>query len=870
MIAAFRQNQQQGFTPENVFPFDGVSPQHDLGYISNYCLKNWPSSAFVVGVDIRGTETPFFGIPVDGSGPVVTAAAGPLHVLGGTGGGQVYLDSSGHGGIGEVASTGAVVIGAGGNACLAFAPAAGGTPASATFSSATGFVYVLGEGIYFDANKHCGIGENSGNLVLEAGGYDALTFTADPKAIFSVAAGPVYVLNGNIYLDSGGSVSMGESGGNLVLGAAAGLVKTLGAIEVDGGNVFLDTGHYYGMGLDAATPANLVLHGGSGYVTTPNNMEVTGGTVYLDSGHNFGMALSSGNLVLSAGTAGGIVKTGQDLQAGGYRASDGTPGTSVLSGPFIFKNGLYISGTFVGTDLLTGVVEDVTNVIGGPNDFYVRNNVSGSGTTTGGRWVDMLSFFPGLDGTQWKGSTYLTTLGTISTGIWNGTAIADAYISSAAHWNDACQTLNITGADVKGNGTSHSGTMTISNLTLQDGSVTFNVMQTIGADTILGSIGGGHPAALRASSVKTIIGLDLVENTALSTWTGSGALTTGGAFTATSLHSTGGLTVDVNATVSGALSVGSTLVVTGGSSLAAATCTTLNTTLAVGIGGNLTVTGTTNSLAGTTSLVTLHVSGTNTTIGTVTSGTWHGGTIAAAYLDLAGIFASSSFTTAMASYATQSWVTNQGYATTAALGNYVLTTDLTTALAAKQNSLPTASSPSTQFLRGDLTWQVPSGGGGGAITCTTLAASGAATFGAGVTVTSGNLNVSSGAVGISSYLLVGSYLTVGGYAKVSGNLTVLGIQYLNYAAAFRPCDGSGSPADGNIQFQNTAGTPIMWISMATGDLTCYARNFHAQGGGNVLAENMVKTPTLGDVNGTACMGLSGGVCSPVHLVLPTS
>ena len=43
VIAAFRQNQQQGFTPENVFPFDGVSPQHDLGYISNYCLKNWPS-----------------------------------------------------------------------------------------------------------------------------------------------------------------------------------------------------------------------------------------------------------------------------------------------------------------------------------------------------------------------------------------------------------------------------------------------------------------------------------------------------------------------------------------------------------------------------------------------------------------------------------------------------------------------------------------------------------------------------------------------------------------------------------------------------------------------------------------------------------
>lgn len=35
----------------------------------------------------------------------------------------------------------------------------------------------------------------------------------------------------------------------------------------------------------------------------------------------------------------------------------------------------------------------------------------------------------------WGGSANLTTLGTIATGAWNGTAIADAYISSAAAWN---------------------------------------------------------------------------------------------------------------------------------------------------------------------------------------------------------------------------------------------------------------------------------------------------------------------------------------------------------------------------------------------------------------------------------------------------
>lgn len=35
----------------------------------------------------------------------------------------------------------------------------------------------------------------------------------------------------------------------------------------------------------------------------------------------------------------------------------------------------------------------------------------------------------------WAGSTNITTLGTIGTGVWNGTAIGDSYISSASTWN---------------------------------------------------------------------------------------------------------------------------------------------------------------------------------------------------------------------------------------------------------------------------------------------------------------------------------------------------------------------------------------------------------------------------------------------------
>lgn len=39
----------------------------------------------------------------------------------------------------------------------------------------------------------------------------------------------------------------------------------------------------------------------------------------------------------------------------------------------------------------------------------------------------------------WAGSTNIVTVGTITTGTWNGTAIADAYIASAATWNTALQ-----------------------------------------------------------------------------------------------------------------------------------------------------------------------------------------------------------------------------------------------------------------------------------------------------------------------------------------------------------------------------------------------------------------------------------------------
>ena len=92
----------------------------------------------------------------------------------------------------------------------------------------------------------------------------------------------------------------------------------------------------------------------------------------------------------------------------------------------------------------------------------------------------------------WAGSTNLTTLGTISTWTWRGTAVADAYVA-----ND----------------------ITLTNLTQI---TTREISDTTG--TL--AVARGGTGATVASTARTNLGLGSVENTALSTWAGSTNLTT--------------------------------------------------------------------------------------------------------------------------------------------------------------------------------------------------------------------------------------------------------------------------------------------------------------------------------------------------------
>jgi hypothetical protein len=74
--------------------------------------------------------------------------------------------------------------------------------------------------------------------------------------------------------------------------------------------------------------------------------------------------------------------------------------------------------------------------------------------------------------TTWTGSTNLTTLGTITTGTWTATPLADTYIASAATWN-AKQAALVSGTNIKtvnGNSLLGSGNLTTAQLgALADG-----------------------------------------------------------------------------------------------------------------------------------------------------------------------------------------------------------------------------------------------------------------------------------------------------------------------------------------------------------------------------------------------------------------
>jgi hypothetical protein len=106
----------------------------------------------------------------------------------------------------------------------------------------------------------------------------------------------------------------------------------------------------------------------------------------------------------------------------------------------------------------------------------------------------------------WAGTSNIITLGTISTGTWNGTAVADGYVSSASTWNAKQSALTF--------GIANTNTINIDSASAASGE--YAKLTTTGIES------------KSFSEVKTDLSLNNVENTAISTFAGSSNITTVG------------------------------------------------------------------------------------------------------------------------------------------------------------------------------------------------------------------------------------------------------------------------------------------------------------------------------------------------------
>ena len=150
----------------------------------------------------------------------------------------------------------------------------------------------------------------------------------------------------------------------------------------------------------------------------------------------------------------------------------------------------------------------------------------------------------------------LTQVGTIATGTWQGTAVADSYVASAATWNAKQSALtfgissgNVTkaGAGIADNdfirvdGTTFEGRSASEVLSDIGGqaSLTFGIADTNAVDIDDSDVADNDFAKFTSSGlegrdyseVKTDLSLNNVENTALSTWAGTSNITTLGTIT---------------------------------------------------------------------------------------------------------------------------------------------------------------------------------------------------------------------------------------------------------------------------------------------------------------------------------------------------
>jgi hypothetical protein len=213
--------------------------------------------------------------------------------------------------------------------------------------------------------------------------------------------------------------------------------------------------------------------GGSSYTFTASDFNESGSTVSIDYANGQAATTSQKGFLTAADW--NIFNGKQNAIVTGSTAQYFRGDLSLATFPTALSSFTNDSGYLTN---ITGKINAGTNVnitgAGTTASPYVIN-ATAAGTVTGvsgttNRITSTGGAIPVIDiSSSYAGQSSIITLGTITTGVWNGSAISDTYISSATTWNNK-QDLLVSGTNIKTiNGVSLLGS---GNITISGGSFT--------------------------------------------------------------------------------------------------------------------------------------------------------------------------------------------------------------------------------------------------------------------------------------------------------------------------------------------------------------------------------------------------------------
>ena len=290
----------------------------------------------------------------------------------------------------------------------------------------------------------------------------------------------------------------------------------------------------------------------------------------------------NGNQLIKAvvhplGTAPSTAQEGQIYYDTGDNVVYVNTSTNVNSPTWVNMQSGDLTGISITTDSGSGAPASDTS---GSADFSILGT-SGVGVTNSGATITVTSVPSEIDHDSLSNfasnehftQASITTVGTIDTGVWNGTAIATSYIADDAVTEDKLANTLLAEIDantVKATNATHTGDVTGSgSLTIATAAVTMAKLANIATDTFIGrtAASAGVPKALSKAEALAILNVADGANvnvapttaqvkTALNAAIGSNALTVGDSDTVTTVP--GDLTISGDITISGGVTLEST------------------------------------------------------------------------------------------------------------------------------------------------------------------------------------------------------------------------------------------------------------------------------------------------------------------------